>query len=775
MKLFRLKCVVGMIAIIFCFSATTIKAQINTQDSLALVDLYYSTNGSNWRNNTHWLRWTVSSWYGITVANNRVIKIEFGDSPTYKNNYEGGNNLYGSIPSSLWNLTALEVLNLRQNYISGTIPNTIGNLTKLKVLEMGKDGGYYVNWQLNGSIPSTIGQLIQLDTLVLSYSGFTGNIPSSIGNLVNLKYLDLSWTKLSGGIPTNIGSLINLGYLDLSATNLSGSIPTTIGKLVNLNTLLLTDIDSLTGNLPTEMGNLINLQNLTISRQDYYKPTNITGSIPASFGNLHRLKNLMINSTNLSGLTSTLGNLDSLQTLTLNYNQFTGSIPSSFGNLHQLQTLDLSYNNFTGNLPTTFNHLDSLNTLNLSHNNLSGKIPAIICGINTYKVDISYNKLTDTIPASLAKSGYIYLNNNLLTGGVPTSFVSSSSLNSIDLSNNNLSGTILTTIGNNSNLRFIALSYNHFTGPIPASLGYFAQSVYLNNNNLSGPIPTFQHYPYLLIGNNNFTFAGMEGVAQNIFDTASNHYAPQATVHLNRNGNKLWISVGGTPSNNTFKWYMNGILTATNIGDSTYTMTSNNKYWVVITNAVAKSLTLYSDTTTITNLPITLSSFTTTSNNKTIQTNWYTSTELNTSHFIIQHSTDGSSFTDIGTIKAIGNGANGYSFTDTHPTNGTNYYRLKSVDKDGTSSYSKVVSAQLTVDRLPFTVVPNPAKDITIIKGNHIAFVQVIDNIGRVVKVVSLKDATNPTLSVGGLQAGVYHLRVQTIDGKVSNVGMIVN
>ena len=189
----------------------------------------------------------------------------------------------------------------------------------------------------------------------------------------------------------------------------------------------------------------------------------------------------------------------------------------------------------------------------------------------------------------------------------------------------------------------------------------------------------------------------MEGVAQNIFDTASNHYAPQATVHLNRNGNKLWISVGGTPSNNTFKWYMNGILTATNIGDSTYTMTSNNKYWVVVTNSVARRLTLYSDTTNITNLPITLSSLTATTNNKSIQTNWHTSTELNTSHFIIQHSIDGSSFTDIGTVKAIGSGANGYSFTDSKPTVGTNYYRLKSVDKDGASTFSKVVSCEWLV------------------------------------------------------------------------------
>ena len=57
--------------------------------------------------------------------------------------------------------------------------------------------------------------------------------------------------------------------------------------------------------------------------------------------------------------------------------------------------------------------------------------------------------------------------------------------------------------------------------------------------------------------------------------------------------------------------------------------------------------------------------------------------------------------------------------------------------------------------------------------GNHIASVQMIDNIGRVVRTVSLKDAMNPSLSVSGLQAGVYHLRVQTTDCKVSGVGFV--
>jgi len=171
--------------------------------------------------------------------------------------------------------------------------------------------------------------------------------------------------------------------------------------------------------------------------------------------------------------------------------------------------------------------------------------------------------------------------------------------------------------------------------------------------------------------------------------------------------------------------------------------------------------------------PVTLKSFGVVGKYNAALLNWSTATELDIDHFNVQHCTDGSSFISIGTVKAIGNGANSYAFTDGKPTNGTNYYRLESVDKDGATSYSKVVSVQLSIINYQLSVYPNPAKDNITIKGSNIYNVQVIDNIGRVVRGVSLKDANNPTLSVSGLAAGVYHLRIQTTDGIVSEVGFV--
>ena len=199
----------------------------------------------------------------------------------------------------------------------------------------------------------------------------------------------------------------------------------------------------------------------------------------------------------------------------------------------------------------------------------------------------------------------------------------------------------------------------------------------------------------------------------------------------------------------------------------------NNYVYLTYQNAFGRFQIATLDTSKT--LPVSILSFTAKPNNKTIQTNWQSSTEQNTNHFIIQHCTDGSSFTDIGTVKAIGSGANGYQFTDNSPTNGINYYRLKSVDKDGSFSYSKVVSVQFTVNSNQLAVFPNPTKDKVTVRGNHIAAVQVVDNMGRVIKTVSFKDASNPVLTLTGIATGIYHLRVQTTDGKVSGANLVVN
>src|SRR4051812_38413573 len=73
----------------FALCVSTVNAQVNVQDSLALVDLYNSTNGPSWVEQTNWLTINpVSTWFGITVTGTRVTGIAFSE-----------NGMNGTIPS----------------------------------------------------------------------------------------------------------------------------------------------------------------------------------------------------------------------------------------------------------------------------------------------------------------------------------------------------------------------------------------------------------------------------------------------------------------------------------------------------------------------------------------------------------------------------------------------------------------------------------------------------------------------------------------------------
>src|SRR6266540_528157 len=280
----------------------TVNAQVNQHDSLALVDLYNSTNGPNWKHHTNWLTSApLSSWWGVTVTNARVTQIHLP-----------ANYLEGNIPSSLGHIVNLVELGLSTNRLSGSIPASLGNLINLQRLD------FHYN-QLSGDIPSSLGNLVNLQNLALDINQLTGSIPSSIGNLTNLQDLGLIKNKLSGNIPSSIGNLVNLEYVGLQYNELSGSIPSSIGNLVKLWGLFL-DFNKLSGSIPSSFGNLSNLGFAYLSHNE------LSGSIPSSFGNLDLYK------------------------LDLSYNRLSGTISSSLGklvNLHGNGFLNLSHNHYT--------------------------------------------------------------------------------------------------------------------------------------------------------------------------------------------------------------------------------------------------------------------------------------------------------------------------------------------------------------------------------------------------------------------------------------------
>ncbi len=280
-------------------------------DRAILVDLYNSTNGPGWRLNNNWLQGdSPCNWFGVKCdVTGRVTELSLS-----------GNNLNGTLPASLGNLSQLTYLSLGQNQISGSIPATLGNLSQLKSLLL------FTN-QLSGPIPASLGNLSQLTYLTLQTNRLTGIVPVSLGNLANVQYLLLDNNLLSGPIPVSLSNLSQALYLQLSNNQLSGNIPGELSNLPKLVSLILFG-NQLSGSIPTGLGNLTQLEALQLQRNQ------LSGPIPATLGNLTQLRFLFLDNNQLSGsIPASLGRLTQLVNISLNTNQLSGCFPTELTSL----------------------------------------------------------------------------------------------------------------------------------------------------------------------------------------------------------------------------------------------------------------------------------------------------------------------------------------------------------------------------------------------------------------------------------------------------------
>ncbi len=333
-------------------------SEIPTTECNALVDLYNSTNGANWTNHTDWLVTTTPcSWHGIGCDLGHVLHL-----------YLGANNLSGSIPTSIGNLSGLLEIFFYGNNLSGSIPTSMGSLLSLQVLNMGFNS-------LSGSIPLSLGSLTNLQDLRLNTNQLINNIPLSLGSLSNLKYLDLAYNQLSGIIPSSLGELTNLISMGLNSNALTGPIPD-LHKLTKLQGIGLT-ANQLSGGIPSTFGDLISLQVLDLLND------NLSGSIPPELGKLTNLKHVELAFNHLTGrIPVELGNLVNLQEIFLAHNRLSESIPKELGNLTNLTLLDMADNQLKGDIPRELANLTNMQTFAIEFNMLTASDANLITWLN---------------------------------------------------------------------------------------------------------------------------------------------------------------------------------------------------------------------------------------------------------------------------------------------------------------------------------------------------------------------------------------------------------
>lgn len=187
-------------------------------------------------------------------------------------------------------------------------------------------------------------------------------------------------------------------------------------------------------------------------------------------------------------------------------------------------------------------------------------------------------------------------------------------------------------------------------------------------------------------------------------------------------------------------------------------------------------------------LPINLVSFSAGKVNKDVQLMWTATDARNFSHFEVERSMDGLTFTVAGNVQlqqgSIVNTQ--YSFTDPGILDKATphevlYYRLRMADIDGHSEYSKIVRVKVHENSAGFvTVYPDPfVSEINLRMGiTNAGKVNMClsDLFGKIVQQMQLLvpagENTIKVLPPANLQKGIYLLKVQAND-KVTTVKLI--
>ncbi|RCV27865.1 hypothetical protein SETIT_5G359200v2 [Setaria italica] len=349
---------------------------------------------NNWQNGPK--SWTgstdpCSSWDGIFCSNGRVTEVR--------------------LPS----------MNLQ-----GTLSNAIGQLSALTYLDLSN------NLNLGGPLTPKIGNLKQLTTLILLGCSFSGNIPREIGNLSQLTFLALNSNDFTGGIPPTLGLLSNLIWLDMSANQLSGQIPVSPG-----------------------------LNQLVKARHFHFSENQLTGPMSESLFN---------------------GRMNLIHAIFDN-NNFTGPIPTSLGQVTSLQIIRLDHNQFSGPVPDSIGNLSNLMELSLANNLLNGAVPDLTSLTQLDYVDLSNNNFPSS-PApgwfsTLISLNSIFMENDDLTGTIPSALFSLPNLQQVSLARNAFSGKLNMTGNISSQLRVVNLTINHI---IEADVTSYSNSLILIGN-----------------------------------------------------------------------------------------------------------------------------------------------------------------------------------------------------------------------------------------------------------------------------------------------------
>jgi hypothetical protein len=372
------------------------------------------------------------------------------------------NNLIGSLPYSISNLTYLNEIIFDDNYITGIIPYTIENLKNLTIIS-------FISNHMEGTLPCFLfNNLSNLQMIAFTSNILTGSICEINQNIIsNLRVIRLSSNLLTGSIPSSFYYLNNLMLFYMHDNLLSGRLPL-FSFYNNIEVLSLYD-NSLTGNIPYSYGNYEKLLYFYIS--DNY----LTGTLPISFQKLSKLEIFIVNNNMLSGKLDYCFNSTNqlkLRTIDISHNQFSGYIPEELYKMKKLATVAAVSNCFELSISTSICLslslesiiFDGLQTSSACRTYLFSQSSSLL-SVNAYEISSPFKGQLPTCIFNMSTLILFHFSGNGLSGSIPNDIIIHPSMFDLSLSHNRLTGSIPNSIQSHDWLR-LDLSKNYFNGKI---------------------------------------------------------------------------------------------------------------------------------------------------------------------------------------------------------------------------------------------------------------------------------------------------------------------